>query len=611
MPTTNYVYEDKGKLIVESVDHNGKYVEKEVGSVVRVTEIYEVFETGNYILELQYEYLGTKYSIQIPKEELKKNELLKYAAQGFPVNDSNAHYVIEYISSQETGKSPVLVHEGIGWDVQETTPGKFEPVFKGYGALGMKSNYIGQLPIKPEGKFEATQEFIRTHVSESPLSLAVAIGLSAALVGFLGDDLQCENLVSHFCGDSSTGKTSAAKLAVSMGSLPSFHSVQSLLNDYDGTENALLATLLGNRGFPACFDEVNMNNTRDFSQFIYRLASGRGKRRLTKEGKQKDIETYLTTIISTGEKNLTLDANQNTGKEIRVLQFNNIRWTNSADHAETVNSFVINHYGWPLLHLAKYLRKLGKTEVLKRYNHHRKSFIVQSLVNDDFTARLSGKYAFILTAAELANECMDLNLPLSYLLDILVNNEDETTESRDMAQKAYDYLLEQINVNIDKFSLAGINPIDAGRGAWGILIPQQQGDVFNGRKCTKIVCIAKGVFLNLLRDGKFENPKGVIKDFKERAWLDHDHDRNTRHRKITVKGTAIDVYALRIFKEQEDDLGEVKDYFQRKRPEKQRVHRTKSRKTPLLEESLTAILEDDAPEQEQSSGASADDINPD
>lgn len=594
MPAKDVVYESGGHLFVDRTDHNEKTVTRHLGKATFITEVFKVFETDEIYLELEFDYLGEKQKVIIPRAELKKSELIKYAAKGLNVNDSNAYYVIESITKQEeNGDPPITIHQGIGWDIKVSDSGKTKDVFKGYNALGMKSTYNGKLPIKPKGKIEDLQEFVKEHVNGSPLSLAFAIGLSAVVVGLLGDILQCENLVVHFSGDSSIGKTTAARLAISVGSLPSFHVKHSLLNDYDGTENALLATLAGNKGYPTCFDEANMNNSKDFSRFIYRLASGREKKRLTRDATQKETESYLTTIISTGEKKLTKDSNQNTGKEIRVLQFSDIPWTNSAEHAETVNTFIVQeNYGWGILHLAKYMLKIGKKAVLEKYESNRKVFIDKSLVKDTFTSRMSIRYAFILTAIELANECMKLELPYDYILDLLLKNEAETVDSRDIAQKAYDYLLEQTNVNIDKFTLAdaGVDEVPVYRDVWGTRVPQKQPNIYDGKKCTLIIYFAKEKFRELLTKGNFEEPSVIIKKFKQKQWLDHDSDRDTRHRKIIKSGTAIDVYGVRIFEEPEEGQNEDTKPNTKRKPAK----KTKSELYKDAEkEPLSAIFEDD------------------
>ena len=558
---------------------------KKFGIAPKLTNIFKEFESKFIIFKLTQTYLGEEVEFLIPRENaLKKSGLLPFASQGLNVNDANVYFVIDLLRQLEGVDPPLIIHKGIGFDVMETDEGILVPIFKGHKCLGgLESEYQGKLPIKPKGKFKDFQLFCKNHINHSPLALAFAIGLSSALVGFLGDKLQCDCLVAHFSGDSSTGKTTAAKLAVSTGSMPSFHAEHSLLNDYDGTENALLATLLGNKGFCCCFDEANMSASKDFSNFIYRLASGRGKRRLTKDGTQKDIETYLTVIISTGEKNLTRDSNQNTGKEIRVLTFDSMAWTEDAAHAETVNAFVKDNYGWPLYYLAKYLLKLGLDKVMECYEKNRMIFLEKSLVKDNFTSRLSSKYAFILTAVELANRCMKLELPHEVILETLLEHEAQTMDSRNIEQKAYDYLLEMYSVHNDRFNENdsytgfGVKKPPTPKEMWGKAVLQNEPYLFvDERKCTEIVYFAKERFRDLLKKGNFEEPSVVIKKLKQRLWLDHDSDRDTRTRKITSGGASIDVYALRVF--ENPNCGDEKEIQERMQKTRDAVMEARKKK---------------------------------
>lgn len=572
MPTSYTVYDDNGDLFIDTFDHNGNTSTQNFGKATYLSNVWRVLEDGSIVLELTYEYMGLTRKLPMPRGDLKKSELLKYAEQGLNVTESNAKFLIDFITVQENArtKPPDVIHEGVGMAVYEDEAGNKKDIFKGYRVLGakLKSEYTGKLPIKPKGTLKSYKAFAEKHINNSPLSLAVAFGLSAIVVGFLGDVLHCESLIIHLSGESTTGKSTATRVAVSMASLPSFFAEHSLMNTFDGTENALLATLLGNMGFPACFDEADANDKTDKSQFIYRLASGRGKRRLNKDGKQKDIQIYRTTILTNGEKRLTANSNQNTGKEIRVLSFDNIPWTASAAHAEAVNRFVQEEcYGVPIVHLARYMLKLGKQEVLERYESNRKLFAERSRVNDNFTERVAGKYAFILTAAELANECMELGLPLDAILDTLIDNEADTQDNRDIGQKAYDFLMEQFNVNIDKFTFSDTaeDEVPGHRDVWGTSILQRQPATYASGKCISIVCFAKEKFHELLKKGGFQEPSVIIKKFKQREWLDHEGDRNTRRRKITKSGTSIDVYALRVFESEDDDLGMAQNAIALKR----------------------------------------------
>ena len=560
MPSQNYIdINDDGKLVSVSEDHYGQYKVKIIGEPVNLEKISEVHETKSFRLKLNFRYLGEEKTLIIPREHLKRNELLKYSEKGLPVIDANVTYIAEYIQMQEQNKDIRIerIHVGIGWDtIEDEKTGEILDVFKGYKALGMKSRYDGNLPLKPVGKdLDSFKGFVTAHVIGTPLVLAVVSGLTGALVGFIGKRIHCNNLVMHIYGDSSTGKTTFAKLAVSMGSCPEF-SDTSLLTTYHATENALLARVVNNFGFPFCFDEANMSKMRDSTSFLYTLESGIEKGRLNREATLKEQRKFQTVIISTGEKSLSEDSNQHTGKELRVQQFGNIVWTKDAESAEAISEYVMEHYGFQVYSLARLLLKLGRDEVIKRYNRNREVFIKNSKINDSFTKRLSIKYALLLTTLELANEAMNLDLPYDYLLEMLLNNEAESTDSRDLAQKAYDYLLEQANVHRDKFSVMtdGGQIENARYGAWGMFVYTLKPEKIGKKTCGRLILFAKETFIDLLKAKGFENVNVVIKKMKQKKMLDHDSDRDTRFRRIMAAGPSIHVYALRVFNKRESDL---------------------------------------------------------
>ena len=216
--TISLVYVDKrGILCVDAISQSSKkrnVQTKEFGIAPELIEIYRVLETKNIIFEVRQKYLhGEEIILRIPREDaLRKCKLIKHASSGLNINDVNGYHVVELLSMLEQGDPPVTVHTGIGFDKVEIEKGNFIDIFKGYKCLGdLDSMYHGDLQIKPKGvRLKAYREFVKTHINDTALDLAFAIGLSSAIVGFIGDALRADNLVAHFCGDSSEGKTTAA-----------------------------------------------------------------------------------------------------------------------------------------------------------------------------------------------------------------------------------------------------------------------------------------------------------------------------------------------------------------------------------------------------------------
>ncbi len=496
--------------------------------------------------------------ILLPRGNLKKSVLLNYAKKGMDVFEYSAIPLIRCLQRQEKKITPITGHQHIGWATYTDENGQTHSFFKAYKGIGYESVYLGDLKIKPTGKKNDYCDFISEHILNTPLELAVAVGLAAVIVGFIGTEVDCDNLLAHIFGDSSTGKTTFGIVAVAMGSKPEFKG-HTLMRRYNATENALLQILVGNMGFPVCFDEAKAARIRDFSSFIYSLEAGTEKLRLGKDTSVvKNVGEYHTSIVSTGEFSLSDDSEHATGKEIRLQQFGNIAWTRNAAESERIKAFFRENYGFPCVALAKYLMKIGKDAALECFHRNRLKFIDHSKVKDTFTERLSIKYAMILTAAELSNEAMGLQLSIDAILEMLIQNEMETADTRDIAQAAYNYALGQFSIHSRNFSFFSLDK--------KTILPPQYGDIWglkvyhegkprkhDGKKCNMIYYVQKDKMMEILKDGNFKDISVIIKKWKELDLLDHEADRNTRHRKITPTGAKVFVYGIRVFDDSDDD----------------------------------------------------------
>jgi hypothetical protein len=559
MPGTHELYSNKKNELVErQYDHSNQTVDKILGRAIFVEKIYKVIDDGGKIeLLLESEYLGEAITHRLPRRNLARRYLMELADFGFDVSDFNVSRYAESIQMQE-GKAKVEnVHKFPGWGTAKNAKtGQEVSIYKAYSAVGVKSAYIGGLDIEPRGTMDGFPQFYDDNIKDTPLVVAMLMGLTAVTVGFIGSDVSCTNLVYHLYGNSTTGKTTAASLAVSMAGNPELGE-NSLMRSYDATENHLHKSLVGNTGVPIAFDEASLFPSKDFGRFVYRIASGLEKGRLTRDGELKSLGKYSTASLSTGEKSLSDDSSQNAGREVRVQQFGNIQWTRDALHAEAVMTYIRENYGHAVYALAEHILDIGKAGVLERHRAHRKVFIERSLVKNSFTERVSVAYAMMLVTLEMASAALDIDLPYDYVLNMLLENEVEGAGSKNLSMKAYDYLIQMANTNADKFSLAVTRTemVDVRGEIWGIRVPFKTPKIIGARECSKIVCFSKQAFHTLLGKKGFEDISVVIKQLKADDLLDHEAGRDTRTRKISTSGDPVEVYALRVFDTPEDDLG--------------------------------------------------------
>jgi hypothetical protein len=555
-----YVSEENGYFGIVTELKGKKVSFSPLGRCVYINDITEVHETNDVLLNLEFDYNGRAVHIMLPRGDLKKNILLDYAKKGMDVFEHTANALIEYIQLQEEKIIPMTGHKYIGWDSYFDENGEKKPFLKGYKGIGYESVYLGDLKIKPTGQKKDYQDFISEHILGTPLQLAVAVGLSSVLVGFIGPEVDCDNLFVHVFGDTSTGKTTFGLVAVAMGSKPEFKG-QTLARRYNGTENALLQAMVGNTGLPVCLDEAKSAKIRDFSSFIYSLESGTEKMRLDRDASVRSVGEYHTSIVSTGEFSLSDNSERATGKELRVHQFGNIAWTRNAEESETIKAFFRKNYGLPCVLLAKYLLEIGQDTAIECFNRNRQKFIDSSKVKDTFTERLSIKYGMILATVKLANEAIGMELSYKTILEMLIQNEMETAATHNIGQIAYDYVLGQINIHADHFSSLTPNCFNAApeldapkyTDVWGVRVRHNPPKKIKKKECLMTIYVQKDKLEDILREGHFKDVSVIIKKWKDCNLLDHEGDRNTRYRKITPVGTQVHVYGIRVFNNSQND----------------------------------------------------------
>ena len=203
-------------------------------------------------------------------------------------------------------------------------------------------------------------------IGHPPLELIVSISLSSVLLGYIGEELSLDTQIVHLYGNSTTGKSTALKLAISLFGYPDVKK-NGLFSTYNATENALIKQLEGIKGVPFAFDEISMSKSNNFSDMIYKISNGVDKCRLNKNSEQIKKEPWLTTIMSNGEKSLVRSANKNAGIQIRVLEFDNIVWTKNSEHSEKINSIILNNYGHLGFEFAQYIMDLDKEYIKEEY----------------------------------------------------------------------------------------------------------------------------------------------------------------------------------------------------------------------------------------------------
>lgn len=469
------------------------------------------------------------------------------AASGFDVNQYNLKTFAEvlqqeYLQFAESGEPFLNTHSCIGWDdfdecgkcfkyqglvVDKEKYPNFSSVYDGTLDIVLKPDFKEQLL----GQVNVIKKYI---IDNYAMEAALAVGASAVVNGYISDDIENMNIIVHFFGDSSTGKTTAAQLAISTACRP-YLSSNSLMKSWLGTDNSIISRVKGNYGFPVVFDEISKYQGRNLSQLVYSLSDGIQKDRCTKTGETKELTKYdawRTTIISTGETSLLDRCSQNTGLAARVIELN-CKFTRSASEADVIKEAVNKYYGCIAPYLAKFMLTMDKSEILDIHDTFRQKYASQSKAKG-LENRIGTNVAVILTAAELLNRCCNLTLDTDKMLSLFLQAEDTGNSTETLADRAYNYLINTITANTHHFVKEAKLPIV------GSEIPQlTETPVSNTERWGKIeeekqkVLIIYEKMKVLLKKGGFESDKVTLRAMREAGYLDHDKGRNTRDRKIS------------------------------------------------------------------------------
>ena len=176
-----------------------------------------------------------------------------------------------------------------------------------------------------------------------------------------------------------------------------------------------------------------------------------------------------------------------------------------------------------------------------------KELFIQHNIKDNYTDRRMNNHAIFLTTGALFEEAFDLKLCMNEIINLLMRVEKESIENRNFDKTAIEYIHNFISINIDKFDLYakyvkfGLRP--AKKEYWGKIFV---------RESVIEVEIVPLILEEFLKKGGFKSHKVVLKELRDKGYLDHEKDKLYRKRKDNF-GNLSKVYVILIKDEDEDE----------------------------------------------------------
>lgn len=517
---------------------------------------YSLIDIDTWIVRLGLSFntaAGLNVCVEINRGELDEAGMMGLANYGCQVNKKTALCLAKVIENQEPCAPVKYIYEKIGWGFINN-----KIIFKGSKCIGFDAEYKGQLSIKPTGKFTVWKDMVdRLVLGNERLETALAFGFSAVLLDFLKMRRDVENIIISICGESTTGKSTAAYLAISTGCYPGIDK-DSLALTFLSTENALVSSLSNNSGFPVMIDEASLCKNKNLTTFLYTLSQGKEKARLNKDCSRKEPGVFSTTVITTAEHSLLNSADQNTGLLTRVGEYENVIWTENAETAEEIKDVIHSNYGHAIPMIAEHLiykiEDGTSDDIYESYDYWRKRFVDKAKEDDKmngFVERFAKKTAVIMTAVEVAKEALHIDFNLEAIFTFIdKHNHVKDIELMDIGNRAYQYLVQSVFANSNKFrrpSKKGSQlPVYVPSEIWGVIQDTDTVAIKSGGFSSKEIKISQKIFDKIIYEGGFNDPNVVLNKLRERGILSSEKDRYISKFDITGNGECVSGYIIRM-----------------------------------------------------------------
>lgn len=343
------------------------------------------------------------------------------------------------------GALVTLAHRTLGWAKYKGEIAFFaDQIYIESGVVASK--YVGDKKIQPHGELSVYVGMLNECVLGNPAMEAIlAMAAAATILPFANLNWVCrfDNTINHLVETSSTGKTTAADLFVSLGAAA--EDTDSWKLSYLGTNNSILKEVEQNCGFPVEVDELSSSKRKECTDFVYSVANGVGRSRCIAGGtKVSKTAEFHTTFISTGESGLIKKCAKTDGINARVYEFGVNAWTRSGSESRQIKSVIRDNYGLVTPLIAVELMKNSDKweEVLNKW----KEEITQRMENEKRVSvigdRIENVVALYMTSCEILNEILNVHLDVSevyefFYLHIVVAK----TTDMGLGTRAYDAVI--------------------------------------------------------------------------------------------------------------------------------------------------------------------------
>ena len=357
-----------------------------------------------------------------------KSKILQLANLGIEVDENNAKDLITYLSDvielNEIEPKTSVGH--LGWIDKDFVP------YSDKYCLDIDKEFKQKIEsIKENGNYEEWKKKIK-ELRNNSISLRFMIASSFASV--LVRIFKLNTFIVHLWGKSGNGKTVAEMICASVWGRPDNNFISNLSNT--AIANERLCNFY--RNMPILLDELQIAKTKykTFDELIYVLTEGKGKERGTVDNGIREQTFWQTIVILNGEEPITSDTSKE-GVKNRVIEINEDNQI--VEDGNSTVRFIQENYGFAG---KEFIKLIKNREELQKIQEH----FVDKLSNIIEYKKQVNAFSIIMTADYIISKKIfdDEPTTLEEIKNFIREDTDET-------ERYYNFLLDQLNMNKNKF----------------------------------------------------------------------------------------------------------------------------------------------------------------
>jgi len=322
---------------------------------------------------------------------VNSRKIVDAASVGVPVSSVHASLLVKYIAEAVTDPdmpmSEIITH--LGWYKDTFILGDEDSVPRYTPQAGLGDMLKG---FTTGGTLAGWQEIIKSVAAHPRALIGLWASFAAPLLKWIPE---APNAIIDYSGRTSTGKTTALRIAASVWGCPD-ERANGTIHTWQTTRVGLERLAASHRHLPVCLDDhTRAYRPRDIPGFVYDFSIGQGRTRGRADGGLQHRATYRGILISTGEMPL-VSKSQDAGTRARVLTCWGSPLENATgDFVSGVNRGLLSQYG----HAGReYIKRLSANTELQgmirpMFEEFRDEFAQG--VNSEVGHRLAGSMALI------------------------------------------------------------------------------------------------------------------------------------------------------------------------------------------------------------------------